>query len=189
MALNRPPSSSLKNNESITKFPTPSYQYYQDKEQLLNVQPDHARDPITRASFGGFIVYYDNFLIYWRSKCSQIICTSSTHSELQAAYVAVNETRWLYQITQELRKLIGLAPLMARHLYHDNTNTMKILEADFFNIKNWDVKYKYLHQLVAKKTLSYIINQQLTLSLISSPNRKKQRHSKNMDHRCNYIIK
>lgn len=170
MTLHRPPNSSLKTNESPTKLPTPSYQYYLATEQLSNAQPhefplrshvgdylfsalstrpdltfatislskliehpnaatwklcnriqyyykatanlklhlnappkgtpqfhiychsDHASDPITRTSVGGFIVYYGNMPIYWMTKSSKNICTSSTQSELEAAYTAVNNT-------------------------------------------------------------------------------------------------
>lgn len=38
MTLYRPPNSTLKNNESKTKFPTPSYQCYLNKEQLHNAK-------------------------------------------------------------------------------------------------------------------------------------------------------
>lgn len=57
---------------------------------------DYASDPITRDSCGGFIVMLNGNPIYWHSRKSSLICTSSTHAELEAAFNAVEEVRWLF---------------------------------------------------------------------------------------------
>ena len=59
------------------------------------VDSDHAGDQVTRRSRTGFLVYLNNFLIYWTSKKQTTVETSSFGSEFMAMKHATEYIRGL----------------------------------------------------------------------------------------------
>ena len=145
---------------------------------------DFASDPITRHSAFGFIVFYDGDPIYWRARKSTMVCLSSTHAELNAAFIAIKEVRWLFQIINDLRSTMKQPALSTMHLHQDNQSTMAILHSEFYPIKHWDVRYKALHELVQNNsvTLVYTPTDEMTADILTKPlpAASFQRHRSNM---------
>lgn len=173
-------------NEATWRFTQRLQSYYQANQNLkltmnssattddsfkIYCDSDYASDPITRHSQGGYIAYYNNIPILWRSKQSQRVCTSSTHAELDAAFNAVQSCRWLFQTINDLRSQLGDKPYDTIHLYQDNTSTITILQKEYYPIKNWDVRYKYLYELVqlGEVTLHYIPTNEMIADIFTKP--------------------
>lgn len=71
--------------------------------------------------------------------------------------------------------------MITRHLYQDNMSAMAVIQAELFNIKNCDVKYKYLQQLVLNKDLAvhYKPTADMIADILTKPQDTKafQRHT------------
>lgn len=52
-----------------------------DTSMTVYTDSDYAQDPITRKSMNGFMIYVNGNLVYWKSKHTLFICTSSMKAE------------------------------------------------------------------------------------------------------------
>lgn len=173
-------------NDATWRF-TKRLMYYYNKTKSMKLQltsndkdehtfkiycdSDAASDPISRHSYGGYIVYYNNIPIFWRTKQSKRVCTSSTHSELDASFNAIQSTQWLFQIINDLRTYLKEPPLNTIHLYQDNQSVMALLHKEYFPIKLWDIRYKYLYEKVqyGEITLHYIPTENMIADIFTKP--------------------
>ncbi|CCD27300.1 uncharacterized protein NDAI_0K01090 [Naumovozyma dairenensis CBS 421] len=77
-----------------------------------------------------------------------------------------------------------MLPLPTYMLLQDNHGSLALLHCDFFNIKHWDVKYKYLFDLVKNKevTLNYVLTADMVTDILTEPlpTSSHQKHRQSM---------
>lgn len=59
---------------------------------------DYAQEPVGRKSMNAFLVQVNGNIVFWKSKYTALTCGSSAEAELQAIYIASNESVWFRQL-------------------------------------------------------------------------------------------
>ena len=77
-----------------------SLHYKNRKSEPMEIftDSDYAQEPTTRHSMNGYMIRLNGNIVYWKSKHTALMCTSSTEAELQAIFIASNEGIWFRQL-------------------------------------------------------------------------------------------
>ena len=71
----------------------------QNNTQLeIYTDSDYSQDINSRRSMNAYLVQLYGNTVYWKSKYTALVCTSSAEAELQAVFIASNEAIWFRQL-------------------------------------------------------------------------------------------
>jgi hypothetical protein len=107
---------------------------------------DWGNDKNDRKSITGWIAMLHGDPISWASKKQKVVAQSTCEAELYAEAAAINETKWLSGLLDEL----GLGPNEAPLIYGDNQSAQELSKNDVKSerTKHIDIKYHYIHDEV-----------------------------------------
>lgn len=74
------------------------YKPKEEKGLVIYTDSDYAQDINSRRSMNGYTIRVNACTVYWKSKSTDLVCTSSTEAELQAIFIATNEGIWFRQL-------------------------------------------------------------------------------------------
>lgn len=109
---------------------------------------DWANDKNDRKSVTGWIAMVNGDPISWASKKQKVVAQSTCEAELYAEAAAINETKWISGLLEE----IGLEGPEAPLVYGDNQSAQELSKNDIKSerTKHIDIKYHYIHDEVNK---------------------------------------
>ncbi len=107
---------------------------------------DWGNDKTDRKSITGWIAMLNGDPISWASKKQKVVAQSTCEAELYAQAAAMNETKWLSGLLQEL----GLGCSEAPAIYGDNQSAQQLSKNDIKSerTKHIDIKYHFIHDEV-----------------------------------------
>lgn len=108
---------------------------------------DWANDKRDRKSVTGWLAMVNGDPISWASKKQKVVAQSTCEAELYAEAAAINETKWISGLLQE----IGLQAAEAPLIYGDNQSTQELSRNDIKSerTKHIDIKYHFIHDEVS----------------------------------------
>lgn len=116
-------------------------------EPFAFVDADHANDPITRRSVGGYVYLIAGGAVSWSSKKQASVALSSTEAEYMAASTSTQEAVWLRILLGELG-LLNLANPTRQRI--DNQSAMALARNDAFHnrTKHIAVRHHFIREKV-----------------------------------------
>jgi hypothetical protein len=113
---------------------------------------DWASDREDRKSITGWIAMVNGDPVSWASKKQKVVSQSSTEAELYAEAAAINETKWLNGLLQEIG-LIQARTSAAPVIYGDNQSTQALSKNGIKSerTKHVAIKYAFIHDEVSKE--------------------------------------
>jgi hypothetical protein len=120
-----------------------------DSDDLLvsaYADADWGSDQTDRKSVTGWIAMMNGDPISWASKKQKVVAQSTCEAELYAEAAAINETKWLSGLLQEIGHEMTESPL----IYGDNQSAQELSKNDIKSerTKHIDIKYHYIHDEV-----------------------------------------
>ena len=111
---------------------------------------DWGNDKTDRKSVTGWIAMINGDPVSWASKKQKVVAQSTCEAELYAEAAAINETKWLSGLLQEL----GLSRAEAPLIYGDNQSAQELSKNDIKSerTKHIDIKYHFIHDEVKQRT-------------------------------------
>ena len=115
---------------------------------------DYAKDPTTRKSVTGFIIYFCGVPVSWTSKGQKSVSLSSSEAEYIALSETAKEIRFLYQLLTEMGIEVEL-PIVVRV---DNIGAIFMAEniAVSPKTKHVDIRYRFVNDMVSERFLEVI---------------------------------
>ncbi|KAL4591657.1 hypothetical protein LXL04_004627 [Taraxacum kok-saghyz] len=104
---------------------------------------DWAKCQVTRRSVSGYMVFFGNSLVSWRSKKQDTVSRSSTESEYRALGTLTCELIWILKILNDV-KMSNLIPV---NVYCDNESAIKLALNPVFHDKT---KHFEIDEKIAK---------------------------------------
>ena len=116
---------------------------------IIFVDSDWARDPDTRQSTSGWIVYFNGGIISWKTYKQKTVSGSSTEAEYKACYDACVEGIGLYRILIELG-FTHEAPIL---VYEDNSSTIRASQnpVEQSKLRHIETKFHNIRDFVSQK--------------------------------------
>jgi hypothetical protein len=114
-----------------------SIAFSSDNKQFGNnltcwVDSSHADDLDSRRSRCGFLIYFDNSPISWKTTLQSRVALSTAEAEYRAATLATKEVVWIRRLLAEL----GFTQTSPTHLYEDNSACIKMVENPIVSERN-----------------------------------------------------
>nr|GEV24154.1 ribonuclease H-like domain-containing protein [Tanacetum cinerariifolium] len=136
------------------------------------VDYDWAKCPSTRKSVTGFLLFFSNFLVSWKSKKQKTLATSSTKAEYRTMASVTCEVIWMHKILKDL-KIKNPLPVK---VFCDNRVAIKIAANHVFHERTKHLEID-LHLVREKITAGVIesIGNTLTLSLHTNSDQKSRK--------------
>ena len=166
---------------------TKSYKLLYKRKENFNIKSycdaSFASDKTTMKGVSGFIILFNEFSIIWRSKRQEIVCLSSTESEILSLTVLVQELIWLKNILSFLSNL-QLINLNEITVYQDNQSCINLFKNNNYSdrTKHISIKIKFIIQEFKKlnfKLLHCTSNDMIADMFTKS--QSKQQHYKFID--------
>ena len=108
-----------------------------------------------RRSIYGYVIYYNNMLLHWRSKSTATVCLSTTEAEFIAAAMAIRDLEWIYAMVHELNVIVKTAII-----YCDNQGAVRIFtsEQSTSRTRHLDIRLQFTKHLIknGKYQIRYI---------------------------------
>lgn len=110
---------------------------------------DWASDRADRKSITGWIAMLDGDPVSWSSKKQKVVAQSTCEAELYAEAAAINETKWLSSLLEEIGLKLKDAPL----IYGDNQSAQALSKNGIKSerTKHVAIKYAFIHDEVANE--------------------------------------
>ena len=115
---------------------------------------DYAKDPVTRASISGYVLYFLGVPISWRSKGQKSVTLSSTEAEYIAMSECAKEIKFVYQLLD----FMGIKVKLPIIVNVDNIGAMFMANnvAISNRTKHVDIRAKYVTQMCVEGFLKVI---------------------------------
>ena len=117
---------------------------------------DWGSDKLDRRSVSGYVIYYGNQLVSFKSKKQDITALSSMEAEFVALTIAIQHTLYIRRLLEFLKCPVH-GPITA---YIDNQSALRAFEASHVTkrSKYIDLRYHYLKQKIKREevTLEYV---------------------------------
>lgn len=140
----------LKNSPGKGVFITKS-----DKFELKGfVDADWAKCMITRKSVSGYLVYFNNCLISWKSKKQSTVSRSSTEAEYRALGSITCEIIWILKVLFELE----VKDLIPVSVFCDNESTIKLALNPVFHerTKHFEIDLHFIREKISNGVIRLV---------------------------------
>ena len=131
------------------------------------VDSSHADDVDTRRSRCGFIIYFDESPISWKTPLQKRVALSSAEAEYRAASICTKEILWLRRLLKEL----GFAQTKPTTLFEDNHACIKMIENPLVSERNkhieMDVHFIRDHYILGSIKPTYVPTLKQTADLMT----------------------
>ena len=107
---------------------------------------DWAGDKLDRKSVSGWVALLNGDPVSWASKKQKVVSQSTCEAELYAEAAAINETKWLSGLLQEIGLEVASAPV----IYGDNQSAQALSKNGIKSerTKHIAIKYAFIHDEV-----------------------------------------
>ena len=130
---------------------------------------DWGRDPDTRRSISGYLMFINGCLISWGSKRQQSVALSSMEAEYMALCLATQEAVWLIEILNNL-KFLQRSPII---IHEDNKACIDFSNHNVHHAKSKHIqqRYHYTRDVIQKGkiSLAYIPTSENPADIMTKP--------------------
>ncbi len=119
------------------------------------VDSDYARDPATRRSIAGYIVFMNGGPVAWKCQLQKSVAASTMEAELNAACEGCKETMYLRGLLADL----GCEQIGPTSVYSDNQSCIELCKHDSAHhsrSKHIDVRFHFVRDEIKGKTITVL---------------------------------